>query len=45
MCVAFELTCKCGNGLAGFNFKDEIMTGDVISRLYCPRGRYSLQVL
>lgn len=37
MCVAFELACKCGSGLAGFNFKDEIMTGDVISRLYCPR--------
>lgn len=23
--------------MAGFNFKDELMTGDVISRLYCPQ--------
>lgn len=36
MCVAYELSCSCGSGLAGFNFKDEAMTGEVISRLYCP---------
>lgn len=37
MCVAYEINCSCGNGMAGFNFKDEIMTGDVINRLYCPQ--------
>lgn len=36
MCVAYEMNCKCGSGLAGFNFKDEIMTGETISSLYCP---------
>lgn len=37
MCMAFEMNCSCGNGIAGFNFKDEIMTGEVINALYCPR--------
>lgn len=37
MCVAYEINCSCGNGMAGFNFKDEIMTGEVINRLYCPQ--------
>ncbi|MCL4476674.1 MAG: hypothetical protein M1508_10680 [Nitrospirae bacterium] len=35
--MAYEMNCSCGNGLAGFNFRDEIMTGEVISRLYCPQ--------
>ena len=37
MCVAYEINCSCGNGMAGFNFKDEIMAGEVINRLYCPQ--------
>lgn len=37
MCVSYETTCLCGKGLAGFNFKDEIMSEEVISRLYCPQ--------
>ncbi len=37
MCMAYEINCSCGNGLAGFNFKDEIMSGEVISGLYCPQ--------
>ncbi len=36
MCMAHEMDCSCGNGTAGFNFKNEIMSGDVIERLYCP---------
>lgn len=36
MCMAHEVTCVCGNGYAGFDFRDEIMTGEVIRRLYCP---------
>lgn len=37
MCMAFEMNCACNNGMAGFNFKDEIMTEEVISGLYCPK--------
>lgn len=37
MCMAYELNCRCGNGVAGFNFKNEVMSGDVINRVYCPR--------
>lgn len=36
MCMAHETNCTCGNGMAGFNFKNEIMSGDVINRIYCP---------
>lgn len=36
MCMAHETNCSCGNGLAGFNFKNEIMSGDVIREVYCP---------
>ncbi len=36
MCMAHETNCSCGSSFAGFNFKHEIMSGDVISRLYCP---------
>lgn len=37
MCMAHEMNCSCGSGMAGFNFKNEIMSGDVITRVYCPR--------
>ncbi len=36
MCMAYETNCLCGRGMAGFNFKDEIMTYEVIKGLYCP---------
>ncbi len=36
MCMAHEMSCSCGNSTAGFNFKNEIMSGDVINRIYCP---------
>ncbi len=36
MCMAYEMNCACGNNMAGFNFKDEIMSEEVINRLYCP---------
>lgn len=36
MCMAHEMSCSCGSGMAGFNFKNEIMSGDIISRIYCP---------
>lgn len=36
MCMAHEMNCSCGNGMAGFSFKNEIMSGEVINRLYCP---------
>jgi hypothetical protein len=35
--MAFEMNCSCGNGMAGFNFRDEIMSEEVINALYCPR--------
>lgn len=36
MCMAHEMKCSCGSGMAGFSFKNEIMSGEVINRLYCP---------
>ena len=36
MCMAHEMACSCGNGMAGFNFKNEVMTGEIINRIYCP---------
>ncbi|MFN3479551.1 MAG: hypothetical protein ACK415_04105 [Thermodesulfovibrionales bacterium] len=36
MCMAFEMNCACGSGMAGFNFKDEVMSEEVINGLYCP---------
>lgn len=34
--MAHEISCRCGKGLAGFNFRNEIMSGEVINSLYCP---------
>ncbi len=36
MCMAHEINCSCGSNMAGFSFKNEIMSGEVINRLYCP---------
>lgn len=35
--MAYEINCSCGDGLAGFSFKNEVMSADVITGLYCPR--------
>lgn len=43
MCMAHEMDCNCGNGVAGFNFKNEIMSGDVINRLYCPKCSHDIR--
>ena len=37
MCVDHSVVCKCGNGSAGFNFKDEVMPPEIVNRLYCPK--------
>lgn len=37
MCMLYEAGCSCGASLAGFNFKDDVMSDAVISRLYCPK--------
>lgn len=37
MCMAYEINCSCGNGIAGFNFKDDIMSWKIINHLYCPQ--------
>ncbi|MCL5023086.1 MAG: hypothetical protein M1497_06940 [Nitrospirae bacterium] len=34
--MAHETTCVCGNGVAGFNFRNEILSEEVIRRVYCP---------
>ncbi len=36
MCMEYSMSCSCGGREASFNFRDEIMPPEVISRLYCP---------
>ncbi len=36
MCMEYSLRCECGRKEASFNFRDDIMPPEVISRLYCP---------
>ncbi len=36
MCMSHEMNCSCGNGVAGFNFKNEILSGEAINHVYCP---------
>ncbi|HAM51262.1 MAG TPA: hypothetical protein DCP92_11445 [Nitrospiraceae bacterium] len=35
MCLAYETNCCCGKDVAGFHFKDEIMSREVIRKVYC----------
>jgi hypothetical protein len=35
MCLACEINCGCGRSVAGFHFKDDIMSGEVIRKVYC----------
>lgn|ERR1700690_2440583 len=37
MCTDHTMTCRCGHNSASFNFKNELMPIDVVSRLYCPK--------
>jgi hypothetical protein len=36
MCMAHEIRCNCGRSMAGFNFKDELMSEEIIAGIYCP---------
>jgi len=36
------MTCSCGNSTAGFNFRNEIMSGDIISGVYCPECSHDI---
>jgi hypothetical protein len=36
MCVDHKITCTCGKNSASFNFKDDLLPVEVVSRLYCP---------
>ncbi len=36
MCMEYSKRCECGQKEASFNFRDDIMPPEVISRLYCP---------
>lgn len=36
MCVDHSMNCTCGNHAASFNFRDDMLPFEVISRLYCP---------
>jgi hypothetical protein len=36
MCVDHSVNCSCGQSTASFNFRDEVLPFEVISKLYCP---------
>ena len=36
MCMEYSMRCSCNSREASFQFRDEIMPPEVISRLYCP---------
>jgi hypothetical protein len=36
MCVDHSINCSCGKNHASFNFRDEILPVEVISKLHCP---------
>ena len=44
MCMAYEARCSCGAQRASFQFKDNIMSQDVIRALYCPACSSGLAV-
>ena len=37
MCIDHKMICKCGTHTASFNFRDEVMPVEIVSRLYCPQ--------
>lgn len=36
MCMEYSMRCMCKSREASFNFREEIMPPEVISRVYCP---------
>ena len=36
MCMAYEARCSCGAKKASFQFRDNVMSHEVIRALYCP---------
>ena len=42
MCIDHKMICKCGTHTASFNFRDEVMPVEIVSRLYCPQCASSL---
>ena len=36
MCIDHSMNCNCGTQSASFNFRDNIMTAEIINKLYCP---------
>ncbi|MBA2848399.1 hypothetical protein G4V39_03765 [Thermosulfuriphilus ammonigenes] len=36
MCMEISLRCFCGDREASFNLRDNIMTKEVVTRVYCP---------
>ena len=36
MCIEKSMSCSCGCNKAGFHFRDDVMTQEVIEALYCP---------
>ncbi|NOY64346.1 MAG: hypothetical protein GXO97_02950 [Nitrospirae bacterium] len=36
MCMEYSMKCMCNSREASFNFREEIMPPEVISRVYCP---------
>ncbi|HYA86626.1 MAG TPA: hypothetical protein VEI57_06155 [Nitrospirota bacterium] len=36
MCVDYSLNCSCGKTHASFNFRDEVLPFNVVTKLYCP---------
>ena len=36
MCTGHSVNCSCGKGNAGFNFRDEVLPFEVITKVNCP---------
>lgn len=36
MCEAYEMRCHCGNRSASFQFRDNVLSHEIIRKLYCP---------
>jgi hypothetical protein len=36
MCIEHTILCNCGVKKASFHFRDDVMTSEVVDRLYCP---------
>lgn len=36
MCMDHKISCTCGKNSVSFNFKDDVLPTEVVSRLFCP---------